>query len=195
MSEVVTNASHGVASRFYIFSTQGRWKQGGLGGAWLPNFSGIEKWAEQKEKYITMAPLRICGPSTISGTDFHCVSSLSQKCNQFLTLFAIFSRFFRRHLFKWSKYHDCTFEYCWGIHYFIVLLNFQMTKSSKHLSIDKQRFHDSLVLIEIFFFHPMPIADEYLIVVILFINSLFFEMMLIDTIKDCLDKNVWSEAD
>ena len=164
MSEVVTNASHGVASRFYIFSTQGRWKQGGLGGAWLPNFSGIEKWVEQKEKYITVAsslphPLQICEPSAVSGTYFHCVSSLSQKCNQFLTLFAIFSRFFRRHLFKWSKNHDCTFKYCWGIHYFIVLLNFLITKWTKHLLVDKQRFHDALILIENFFY-LMPIADE-----------------------------------
>ena len=152
MSEVITNASHGVASRFYIFSTQGRWKQGGVRGALGEHgfhiFSGIEKWAEQKEKYITIAPLRICGPSTISGTDFHCVSSLSQKCNQFLTLFAIFSRFFRRHLFKWSKNHDSKLEYCWEIHYFIVLLNFLMTK---HLLTDKQTFHDSLIMIENFF--------------------------------------------
>ena len=56
--------------------------------------------AEREIYYCCPPPLRICGPSAVSGTDFHCVSSLSKKCNQFLTLFAIFSRFFRRHLFK-----------------------------------------------------------------------------------------------
>ena len=112
--------------------------------------------AEREIYYCCPPPLRICGPSAVSGTDFHCVSSLSKKCNQFLTLFAIFSRFFRRHLFKWSKNHDFTFKYCWEIHYFIVLLNFLMTM---HLSIDKQRFLDLLILIENFF-HLMPIADD-----------------------------------
>ena len=79
---------------------------GGSRGAWGEH--GFQIFPEQKSEQsrkrnillLPPPPLRICEPSAVSGTYFHCVSSLSQKCNQFLTLFAIFSRFFRRHLFK-----------------------------------------------------------------------------------------------